>query len=62
MKIQFTERFLPVDRRFSSCSREEIGFFKVWLPLWIESEGIKAFVPMVVDEEPACDGDWSLVL
>ncbi|MCP3661430.1 MAG: hypothetical protein GY696_02875, partial [Gammaproteobacteria bacterium] len=59
-KAQFSERFRPVDRRFFSYGREEIGFLKVWLPLWVEFEGLKAYVPVVVDEDPACDSDCIL--
>ncbi|MCP3665093.1 MAG: hypothetical protein GY696_21780, partial [Gammaproteobacteria bacterium] len=33
---------------------------KVWLPLRIEFEGRRTFIPFVIDEDPACDCDCVL--
>ncbi len=54
-KGKFSSRFHPVDRRFFSYGRDEIGFLKVWLPLWTEFDGKGTFVPVVIDEVPECD-------
>ncbi len=43
-----------------SYGRDEIGFLNVWLPLWIEFDGKRMIVPIVIDEDPSCDCDCVL--
>ncbi|MCP3662072.1 MAG: retroviral-like aspartic protease, partial [Gammaproteobacteria bacterium] len=59
-RAKFLPKFHPVDRKFFTYNRGEIGHLKVWVPLLIEFEGRSALVSVVVDEDPNCNSDCIL--